>query len=300
MTTTPKPKDPEADAKAAEKDTKKVFESYFEVAKHQLGRAPTPDEVMQVMNQSKEVEKSEFPQAESVPMPNMQQEQPEQQEAETDKGPAILHMKIYHGVKDGQPDPDGILFYEHPSGLVYDCDSQEWLPSRPAILDRLLSRPMGFMERDIMSAILNGVMSDDDYEALDSRSMIGEHPRKLWELNKKLKTQIDELERAKDMSTDDALKKSDDDFDGEESEEEDVVDVESEENESEEVESEETEAQVTSESSEEPDLPGDNILQKILETALSPGNLGPYIEAAVRKVMSEKSEPIGEKPIDTE
>ena len=272
-------------AKLAEKNTKQQIDSYYEVAKHRLGRAPTMEEVIEVMSEGDPAQKSEHPESEQVLMPN--EESPEGPEELT--GPRILHMKVYHGMKDGEegtrePDEGKILYYESPEGGVYDCSTQEWQDDRPSIVDHLHSRPMQYEEKDLVAAIVNGVMDDDDYTALDEVGMMGDSPRQLWDLTKRLQTQVEDLEQSQEELPD-HLGKSDD------SDEEEGLSGDSGQMDSE-YEAEESEPvgnsdELTSEGDTE-EVQGTDLIAEVVRSAMSEALTGPYLEASIRKIVREE------------
>lgn len=282
-------KSPQDKDKQAEKDTKKQIEAHIEVAKHRLGRVPTVDEVMAIMSESQDAQKSEHPQSEQVLMPN--EASPEGGEEE-DPGPKILSMQVYHGMKQGEggtrePDEAKILFYETPDGMVYDCASQEWLDDRPDVVDHLHSRPLQYNDTDIISAIVNGVMDDEDYDALDKAGMISENPQKLWSLTKNLKGQIEELEMSQELE--DELEKSEEyPGDEEEDSEEEPEETDDTEPDAESVEeSPEPTADSGESESSESEIGTDQIAE-IIKSAMSEAFAGPYLEQTIRKIVQEE------------
>jgi len=286
---TKKPVDPEQEAKLAEKETKKQIESYYEVAKHRLGRVPTMEEIVAVM--SEQTADSEHPESEQVLMPN--EEAPEELSQEEQEGPDILHMKVYHGMKNGEPDKGKILYYESPRGSVYDCATQEWTEDRPEIIDHLHSRPMQYEEQDIIAAIVNGVMGDEDYDALSSVGMMGENSQKLWDLTKTLQTQVEDLERAQ-VEPPEHLGKSDDE------EEESFGDGTQEDSGDEYEESDRGCEQ-------EEVVQGSDLISEMIHSAMSEAMTSPYLEETIRKIVreemsggkSENSSENDEKKLDT-
>src|SRR5690606_1340782 len=124
---------------------------------------------------------------------------------EEEREPKILHYKVYYGMKLGKsptgeqtrvPDPKRALFFESKDGRCYDTKQHSWCPERPEILDHLQSRPLMFDEQghDIMSALLHGVMDDEDFQDLDKAELLNDHHKKIYALNKQLQTQVAGLE----------------------------------------------------------------------------------------------------------
>lgn len=176
------------------KQLKKLMDSHLAVLEHKLGRAPTMEELLSFLKGAESTTESQ-PESEELP-----------QEASDEQEPKVLSYKVYTGMKsegaDKAPDPKKVLFYETNDGRVYDTINHNWCPSRPSILDHLQSRPMMFDEQghDIMSAIVNGVLDDEDFNALNNAKMLNEHHQKVWDLNKKLQLQMSELEKSQENS----------------------------------------------------------------------------------------------------
>lgn len=287
-------KDPEAEAKQAERDVKKKIDAFYEVQKHKLGRPPSMEEIVSAMQEGA-INPSEHPESEKVLMPNEKQELLTEQEE--DLGPAILRMKVYHGMKDAgegsrEPDPSNILFYETPDSLVFDTEKNSWLGERPAILDHLPCRDMNNDETDVISAIIHGVMSDDDFEALDKVGMMSDNPKKLWNLTKKLNGQIEDMEmslQSKDQPTED-LEKS------EEPEESDIeyeTDLEPTEAKEEPIDLEP--------SGEATELPGSDLISELVQTAMKEALADPNLEKTIRSIVRDEMGRGSEKePIDSQ
>ena len=211
------------------KELKRLLDAHIEVAKARLGRAPSLDDIHQMLTVTHSASANQTPVA-SKPTesgePKQQVKSPQGATTELEEGlqkdstqdpsvlaeselkdPAILGMKVYYGLgssPDGsekKPDPNKVLFYESHDGRAYDCNANSWCDQRPPVLDHLASRPIQFNERDIVAAIAHGVMEDGDFDALDKAQMISETPRKLWGLKKKLMGQVQELEKSQAANT---------------------------------------------------------------------------------------------------
>jgi hypothetical protein len=184
-----------------QKQLKKLLEAHTAVCRARLGREPSLEELSKMLQESAEAQngaaKSESPEAgEEAAAPPLE----EQVEGE----PQILKFKVYYGMsdqdgEDGQKtraaDPNKILFYESPDGKVYDCEGGDWLQIRPPFLDHLPSRPLMNDEhgRDIMRAIAHGVMSDEDFAALDKAQLIGDDAKTIFQLRKKASSYQEQL-----------------------------------------------------------------------------------------------------------
>lgn len=183
------------------KTLKRLLDAHMLVAQNKLGRSPTMQELLESIGEQQPAEKKE-----EVPVP----EAVENEQAA--KEPKILHFKVYYGMsdkknKDGAlekcADPNKILYYESGDGTVYDVGTQQWMPDRPSILDHLPVRPLMHDERgqDVLRAIANGVLDDDDYDALEKVGMINEDAKKVFGLYKKaldLNTQMQQLEKSEE------------------------------------------------------------------------------------------------------
>jgi hypothetical protein len=195
------------------KELKRLLDAHIEVAKARLGRTPTLEDLQKMLTVTHEASANQTPVAAEKPQggePKQEVKSPEGATTELseglqkdeDKEPSILSMKVYYGLGVGQdgaekkPDPNKILFYETSDGRAYDTNQNQWCDQRPAVLDHLPCRPIQFNERDIVAAIAHGVMEDGDFDALDKAQMISETPRKLWNLKKKLMSQVEELEKS--------------------------------------------------------------------------------------------------------
>jgi hypothetical protein len=196
---------PEEKSALDEKQLKKQLESYVEVAKHQLGRTPSLEDIQNLLGGGTKPGEAVATPVASETVESQAGSSPEAQKSEmtdVEKEPRIMRLKVYYGLAAGEggekkPDPAKILFYEDPdSGSCYDCAQQQWLDKKPNVLEHLSSRPVQYDERDIVASIANGVMEDSDYEALHKVGAIGETPQKLWDLTKRLKTQVAELEKS--------------------------------------------------------------------------------------------------------
>lgn len=280
----------EDEQKNSEKEVKKQIDAYFEVAKHRLGRTPTAEEFLQIMSE-KPVNETEHQESTSVPMPYQSKGEPEEALDEPQKEPKILGMQVFHGLKDDGgkkvPDPANILFYQNADGQCYDCNQQQWLPEPPDVLEHLHSRPVQYEDTDLLSAIMHGVIDDEDYETLDKAGMISENPKKLWTLTKKLKGQIEELERSKSDSME-KLDKSEDELEEELEDDGDPIeslqDFGEDDGSIDDLIIDDTEEGVNLAQ----DLPGDNVLESIITNAMSAALTGKQFEDAIRKIVQEE------------
>lgn len=193
-----KPKDPTAEES---KELKKLLEAHVSVLTHQLKRAPTMEDMVQFLSEQRvPTEQSEAGEVQKT-------EQPIQEVAGE---PKILSYKLYYGMKNNQgkrePDPNSVLFYERADGQCYDTSKHEWCQERPQIVDHLQSRELMFDEggHDIMSAIVHGIMDDEDYAALLDADLLNDHHKKVWELNKQLQSQMAALQKSKESSEDES------------------------------------------------------------------------------------------------
>ena len=178
------------------KSLKKLLEAHTLVVQNKLGRAPTLQELTDSLQDNiPEEQKQDKPQIEDV----------------VEGEPKILKLKIFYGMgdKDGSrvPDKHKVLFYETGDGKVYDCNSGSWMPNRPPVLDHLQSRPIEYDEsgRDIMRAMVHGVVDDEDYNALDQTGILSEEAKKLFALYKNvsdLKNQSQSLEKSEEVPSD--------------------------------------------------------------------------------------------------
>lgn len=173
------------DPKAKEKEVKKLVDSYIVILTNKLGRSPTLDELQGAIADDSDKSNPGI-QASDVPVPGRDQQPPLEASEMRDDTPRILKLKIYYGMGDGEPDqrkpdPSKILFYENPDdGSCYDCQSQQWVMQRPAVLDHLNSRPITAHEKDIVHSIAHGIMDDRDYDILASSGLIPEVGQNLW------------------------------------------------------------------------------------------------------------------------
>lgn len=209
--------------KQEEKELKRLLDAHVLVLKNKLGRTPTMDEIQESLGKGEETEAAHIPVASEKPesgepvqevkSPSVKhntdaelvknEEGEELSPEEIDSEPKILNTKVYYGMADAEDgskrsDPHKVLYYELPDNRCYCCETQEWLSERPSVLDHLPSRPIEYSERDIVNAIAHGVMDDSDYDALEKTGIMTETPRKLWGLVKKLKTQMEELEKSEE------------------------------------------------------------------------------------------------------
>jgi hypothetical protein len=189
-------KKPEVDQ--GEKDTKKLIESHMAVLKHKLGRAPTVDEIAKAVTEAGTSQ-------ESVPAIEPSAE-------ETTAEPKVLKLKVYYGMGSKktdkgdvkEPDPNKVLFYEHGDGRCFDCSSQAWSDQKPPMLDHLPSRPLMFDSKntDIIRAIANGVLDDEDFTELDKSGALNDDSRKVYNLQKKAREIAFNLEKSDEIETD--------------------------------------------------------------------------------------------------
>jgi hypothetical protein len=187
------------------KELKKLMESHLAVLEHKLGHAPSMQEMLAFLSETNDAPKAApdaAPSQDQDGQPQADAADPSTGEAELGE-PKILGCKAYYGMTKGQDgsrtsDPRKVLFYEMPAGDVYDCNTQEWCPERPQVLDHLNSRGLEYDENghDIMAAIVNGVLDEDDYSALDKCDMLNDHHRKVWELNKRLQENLAGLQKS--------------------------------------------------------------------------------------------------------
>lgn len=180
------------------KQMKKLLESHLAVLEHKLGRPPTMEELTSFLNGTEQTGDDAAIQAEDAQDPSLDAPKEGVGEAE----PKVLSYKVYTGMKsegaNKVADPRKILFYETADGRVYDTTNHEWCHERPAVIDHLQSRPMLFDEQghDIMSALVNGVLDDEDYGSLDKAQMLNDHHKKVWDLSKQLESQMVQLEKS--------------------------------------------------------------------------------------------------------
>lgn len=221
--------DPQKDkSKEEEKELKRLLDAHVLVYKNRHGKTPSLEELSEMLSKTDDTEEQKTPTPVASkdvnvgsPVQEVKGEKttedvglkkedpvapgPEAQGLEKEDGmhdipePKILNMKCYYGMKDiegkKEPDPNRILFYEHPDiGRTYSVEDQNWMDSRPHVLDHLPSRALNFDERDIVGAIAHGVMDDEDYMTLEKAGMITDTPKRLWELGRKLKTQVADLQ----------------------------------------------------------------------------------------------------------
>ena len=225
---------------------------------------------------------SSHPQPEQVRMPN--EEAPMEK---SDEEPRILNMKVYHGMKDGKPDHGKVLFYEDPDGCIFDCENQEWMSHKPEYINHLNSRPMQYSETDIIAAIANGVMDDNDYDSLEKAGMLSESPRKLWASMGKLKSLVDQYESAKETEP---MEKSDDEPTdlGEKDSDEEENSPESPESDS--LEPESAPETQSAPDGEEGDMAGNDMFKEMMESALKAALAGPELERRIREIVAGSSE----------
>lgn len=185
-----------------EAEIKKLLGAHMTVLKDKLGRAPTADEIAEALKGSGSSDAQPIASPESVPANSAE--------------PKVLHLKVYYGMgqkKGGKedekaPDPNKVLFYEGQGGKTYDCGKQSWLDERPGVLDHLPSRPLLYdgKNTDILRALMNGVIDDEDIDALDKSGVLNEDTKKVYALHKRaneLHQQIQSLEKSEEPVDDD-------------------------------------------------------------------------------------------------
>jgi len=186
------------DADQGEKDTKKLIDSHMAVLKHKLGRSPTTDEIAKALTDVKAPDSGVGDVATA----------PEDATAE----PKILKLKAYYGMSSKktdkgdtkEPDPNKVLFYEHGDGRCFDCSNQQWSDKKPDLLNHLPSRPLMFDSKntDIIRAIVNGVVDDEDFTELDKSGALNDDSRKVYNLQKRAKEVAASLEKSEEIETD--------------------------------------------------------------------------------------------------
>lgn len=197
----PNLQDPSADDK---KNLKKLLDAHLSVLEHKLGRPPQMSELLSELADGVE---SAAANASTPPADANSNSASGDVNLADPSEPKILGYKVYYGMKLGKsptgeqtrvPDPARPLYYESGDGRCYDAKQHDWCPERPDILDHLQSRPLMFDEQghDIMSALLHGVMDDDDYQALEQADLLNEHHKKIYTLNKQLQSQMNGLEKS--------------------------------------------------------------------------------------------------------
>jgi len=271
--------------KDQDKDLQRKLQAYVEVAKHKYGRTPSLEEIMGLLDEvSPEQSKPKGSgDVQQVVMPvagdkSLDKTDPTQEEAPGE--PKILHLKVYFGMskdKTGErkPDEKKILFYERPDGSVYDCSKQEWAEGRPEVVNHLNSRPLYSTDEDLVAAIANGVMDDEDYDSLEKAGLVSETPKKLWGLTKNLedlmlrKSEAEELEKSLETE-DDTLGKG--------------------EQPSETIETSEQGVPMTSGPGMpiSTDFPGDDVFTEMLAVAMSEAMTG--MEDQIRRIVREEIE----------
>ena len=200
--------------KEQDKELQRKLQAYVEVARHKYGRTPSLEEIIDLLGDvSLDSSSPKGPAVQQVVMPVAGDKDLSKTDdtGDADPGePKILHMKVFFGMskdKSGNrtPDEKKILFYERPDGSVYDCSKQEWTDGRPEVINHLNSRPLYSTDEDLVAAIANGVMDDEDYDSLEKAGLVSETPKKLWGLTKNLeelmlrKSEVEELEKSLPM-----------------------------------------------------------------------------------------------------
>lgn len=331
-----KKKTPEDADKVEEKRLRKIIESGIEVLKHKLGRVPDLSEVQSILEQKPEDPQS-VAQAMSQSMPadtspkkpggsgkeSLDKASDEHEKAQMaaqaagepassaqpeEKMPRIFRLKVLYGMSDGQdgqkkPDPSKILYYQDPeSGHTFDCDSGYWHDQPLSITQHLNSRPISYHESDIVSAIANGVMEDDDYSALEKANLLMDNPKKIWKLRKDAESQLAMMEKSEQERMTKALDPEEDsellpdndsiasdgsdDYKSGDSEETATLQGFGEESGSNEAAEESWSNKGQSQSDDEDVLIGENILEEILAVAFN--QVDQKLEEMVRKIVREE------------
>lgn len=194
-------KSPEGEGQPKEIETKKIVAALLTALEHKLGRSPTTQELVEALSEKDSYE----------------HEQESQNLEEQASLPSVFNYKLYYGLKNNaqgmkEPDPGKVLYYGNDSDTSwFDVDHGAWSDVRPQMLDHLNCRNMGDSEdsRDIFDCIINGVMSDDDYNLLSSKQgMLDPRCEKAYQLQKQAKDQFSKLqELEKSIAEQDPLKK---------------------------------------------------------------------------------------------
>lgn len=195
------------------KELKKLLHSYIEVMTHKLGRAPTPEEFFKEINGGDdEVQKSDAIEQVEGGVPGQGSTAMDlinAQQTQNASLPSVLDTKVYFGVNDKkEPDPRQMLYFEHPDGGTYDIHEGRWLPTRPAVLDHLQSRPLYHDDHDIMNVILHGLLSHSDYHVLSEHGLISPNAEKLWQLSLDLQQKWHEVSAAKQEIKEHGMKRA--------------------------------------------------------------------------------------------
>jgi len=195
-------KAPLKDEKNNTKDLKKILNAYIAVMTHKLGREPTHEEFFKEISSSEEpesVQKSEDQQIESQPTDGTSAKAMiEASKSQNSAMPSVFDIQVYFGKdEDKKPDPRKILYYEHPTGGVYDVSDGRWLFTRPEVLNHIESRPLYHDEQDLMSLILHGLLDHHDYNTLEKAGMIGPNAKKMWDLAQDLQSKWHEIHQHK-------------------------------------------------------------------------------------------------------
>lgn len=205
--------------KNEQKELQNLLNSYVSVLTNKLGRTPTIEEVNQALSEGNAQN------SEQKPDQNLDQLS---QSAMTDIPPSsdepkILKMKVYYGMSKSDTgqftyDPYQILYYENgDNGEVYDVGNKDWTSDRPGMMDHLQSRDINFEEKDILYAMIHGILDDDDYSKLDSKGMITPVAKSVWDKIQKIHSDMGKLE---------SLEKSDENPDDQIEEDKNVQDLE--------------------------------------------------------------------------
>lgn len=183
------------------KQLKKLLESHLTVLEHKLGRPPQLEEMIAFLDDGEGAPAGDP----ANPQPNDAGSSPEQPGAEGDPAmPKVLNYKVYYGMggdgEEKKPDPNRVLFYETHDGRVYDTTRHEWAPARLPIMDHLPCRPILHDDQghDVMSALIHGVLDDEDFAELDKSKLLNDHHREIWKLNKQLQSQMSQLEKSEE------------------------------------------------------------------------------------------------------
>ena len=168
-------------------DTKKVVAAIMTALEHKLGRPATTAELVEALSEK-----------------DTHAEEQEAAEQEQNASlPEMLSYKMHFGLSQNaegskEPDPTKTLFYSNADNTSwYDVDAGTWVFDKPKILDHLYERNLGDSEdhRDIFDLIINGALSDDDYNLLNSRpGMLDSRSQRAFELQKRAKEQFSQLQ----------------------------------------------------------------------------------------------------------
>ena len=185
-------------------DIKRLVTAQLEVLRHQKGA-------------HSKISMEEFLDSLSAPLEKKKEEEA-QQEEQVSAMPKLLRYKIYFGMKEDKdvdgnpvkvPNPRSPLFYgDEDNNRYFNVESKEWLPEKPPILQHLNVRDMddGEENRDVLDAIINGVMDDEDFDSLSKvEGMLDNRSKSLYGLIQRLHKEYDaynELSKSNDIEED--------------------------------------------------------------------------------------------------